>query len=410
MIPLKPFRGLLLEELLKSNYSFIDYEQLIPLASPIDNFINLIKPKALSSIDNNCFIDSIGDNKFVSALYDGVTSKTFPLQIPLKRCFFTPPDLITGYNNIFMVVAPYDESIIPVNVQQNNVVGDIFSKVGFTQIKFNVEDNSFNEIVPNPSFVISYMFVPKHWSAKAVACEVMKRCKHYTMNSNLMLKAMRELVVVSLGNFQRPMRACELKRKNFEHEEMLVLENFNFHVKDWYKHIDIYERNIDKDVALLTEQDIEKHASKKECPNSSLCNNLFLSQRVWKSKILYEDYIQNIYYKEEEGKEEEEEGKEEEEEHQVEVEDDHEKKLLNKIKKYFTENKHDISDTKLYQEIDFSNLIKKQKILTSDQLLTDDENYIGTSSDKICSLMEKEKNKIDWLDEELKKICQNEQK
>lgn len=271
-----PFREILLKNLFTENELYVDYEKSIPFDGPVSKFTKLIKPKGIVNCNvENCFHDTVGNKKLVTLLYEGKAVKDFALQLPVKRCFFTSGKF-DKYRKIYLVVAPYNESIIcgPIEPTTSH---KMFSNLSITQLVF--EDGKIVKNMLNPSYVLSYMFSPERWSMKAVISEVVERCKHYSQTSNLQTERFCQFAIISLGMLPIPCCVNDLKKKVIDQEEMFVLNDLAFHVTDWYIHNDLYQRNMTKNIPQLSHQIIEKDAIQKFVPKRSLPSQVYMSQQ-----------------------------------------------------------------------------------------------------------------------------------
>lgn len=274
-----PFNEIILKNVLTEKDIFIDFSKSIPLSGPVSKLINILKPKAVAATDRyHCVINHALNDRTVSVLVDGLTTNDFPLQIPARRCFFAP-----NYSNVlqtlYMVIAPYSESIIPENSSKEYNSIQMFTEVGLSTLNFNVGGTNQKEIVQYPSYAISYMIVPRNWSEEAVALEVIKRCSHYTQSANLNLETCREIAVLQLGEVTYSLHPSTMISKNIDNTDMLTLQGFYFSPGQWYHRTYTYKRNITTQRGnLLCNDGVMCHSTEKEIPVTSLSARLFRSQ------------------------------------------------------------------------------------------------------------------------------------
>lgn len=281
-----PFNKIILKNVLTEKDMFIDYEKSIPLSGPILKLISTMKPKAIAATDAyHSVVNQILNSKLVTVLSLGLTSDDFPLQIPTKRCFFAP-NHYSVLSKVYMVIAPYSESIIPETCSKDYNSAHIFSEVGLCSLTFNIDSNSVKQIVQYPSYAISYMIVPSNWSEEAVASEVIKRCKHYTQSSNLALESCREIAVLYLGEAAQSLNPSNMIKMNVDKTTMYILKCFHFSPGEWYHTTFSYKRHISvQRNNLVSEDDVEYHSVKKDISVTSLAGRLFRSQQHDNVKI-----------------------------------------------------------------------------------------------------------------------------
>ena len=272
-----PFRKIILDNILTERNFFIDFEKSLHLKGPILNLINILSPKFIAATgDNHSFINEITNDKYVSVLSHGITSKNFPLQIPLKRSFLVN-ETFNGPKKVYLVIAPYNESIIPVTSTQNNYTGNVFDYVSVTRMIYNVNKDKKSQVVQYPSYAISYMIVPYYWCEEAVLTETYNRCKHYTQSSNLALQSYREYSTICLGILNNGPTISNIRK--MENTDMYIFDNFNCEIGEWNYFIAPYKRDImSQKGETLSEYIISLKSSKIEMPVTSLSARLYRSQ------------------------------------------------------------------------------------------------------------------------------------
>ena len=285
-----PFRKMILNNILTERNIFLDYERSIPASGPIRNLIEIFHPKSIAAIgENQCFINEVTDDKFVSVLFDGPTLKIFPLQLPIKRCFFADDGFI-GPSKVFMVIAPYSESLVPVTSNHSNLKNVIFEEIGLSKMTFNVNEMRKSQIVQYPSYAISYMIVPCYWNEETVLHETYNRCKHYTHSSNLNLEVHREFATICLGDLKETASLTNLSSISLHGIELYQFENFEFRVGDWHYSTGIYKRDLSNHRGLmLSAEKIDQKSIIKNIPITSLPARLFLSQMPRFEKLTTEN-------------------------------------------------------------------------------------------------------------------------
>ena len=252
---LTPMRKIILDELLNENEILIDCDKSVPLSGPIAKFTKLVRPLTITARgDENCFVDSIIGSKMMTGLFGGNTQNEFSIQIPANRCFFSPPHS-NRYQKIFLVIAPYNESVIPVNICQKTSYHNNYMVTGLSSVKFHDSIPCGGiKTVQHPSYSISYMMVPENWTPKAVMSEVVNRCKHYSHQH--FIHSFWEFAIISLGTFSTLKSADAIERQIVETTTMYILKNVDFHVGDWHTHTFQITNNIDitHQNRMITEQ------------------------------------------------------------------------------------------------------------------------------------------------------------
>ena len=299
-----PFQKLVLDKILEDRDIFIDFTKSLPLSGPVRKFINILTPKAITAINPyHSVTNNIIHSQNVAVLVDGITSEQFPLLLPAKRCFYID-DTSNIPKTIYMVIAPYKESIIPSKCSPTNEPKEIFSNVGISTLNFTVgKDNVLQQVVQYPSYAISYIIVPSQWTYEAVISEVTKRCNHYTQCSNIDLESYREIAVLSLGFATHSLLTPSIATETIGTTDMYKITSFIFYPGMWHYSIFKYKRDISRQTGEMLTTDILKEISvQKTIPVTHLSARLFRSQmdeykqHTTENKNLLKGYILEKFF------------------------------------------------------------------------------------------------------------------
>ena len=97
-----PFRKMILNNILADRDNFLDYERSIPLSGPIFNITKILAPKCLGATNENySFLNEVTNDKYLSALHMGPTSKRVFYTDSKKKNVFLSMIISMNQKNFF---------------------------------------------------------------------------------------------------------------------------------------------------------------------------------------------------------------------------------------------------------------------------------------------------------------------
>ena len=275
-----PMRKAISDHLHENNELFLDVEKSLLLEGPIKKLLTLLCVKGITEIDTgrNIYTNQIEHFDVKKAIFSGLTTEECPLILPMSRCF--QPKRISHWHHftkIYLVIAPHNESIIPSTICQTSTnPSDILKYVGISTLG---TENSSCKFIQYPSSVISFMIVPGEYTAKAVAKEVIDRCKYYTQASNISMRSCREIATICLGKMWQSFNAVNIPVKTIENVKYYFFEEFCFCPEEPHYEIFTYERNVPSYTrTVLSDDFINDKANEKIISKLSLSGHLLLGQ------------------------------------------------------------------------------------------------------------------------------------